>query len=167
MKNIILKTYLLLFGIFSLFYCKPAQEESQAHINQLVQHTQGVAPLYDALQKAANDTSQEAIEQSLKPLKKELDKQVYAIKEVKNFDGSTKYRDKVLSFLLEVHSIADHEAQELSDLLGKRKEEGLQAKEKARLERLSKMMGYKYQVSKEHLQQALDEFADEYGAKNQ
>ncbi len=167
MKKIILKAFLLISGVFSLIYCKPAQEESQTHINLLVQHIKGVAPLYDALQKAANDTSQEAIEQSLKPLKKELDKQIYAIKEVKNFDDSPKYRDKVLSFLLEVHSIADHEAQELANLLGKRKEEGIEAKEKARLERLPKMMSYKYQVAQEHLQQALDEFAEEYGVKNQ
>ncbi len=167
MKNIIASTFLFVFGIFSLFYCKPPKEESQAHINLLVQHTQNVAQLYDALQKAANDTTQEVIEQSLKPLKKELDKQIYSIKEVKNFDSSPKYRDKILSFLLEVHSICDHEAQELADLIGKRKEEGIEAKEKARLERLPKMMAYKYQVAVEHLQQALDEFAEEYGVKNQ
>lgn len=167
MKKMILKTFLFFFGIFSVFYCKPAQEESQAHVNLLVGHTQSILPLYETLQKAANDTTQEGIEQSLKPLKKELDRQIYSIKEVKIFDGSPKYRDKVLSFLLEVHSIADHEAQELADLLGKRREEGIEPKEKARLERLPKMMSYKYQVAQEHLQQSFEEFAEEYGVKNQ
>lgn len=167
MKIITLKLFLLFFGIFSLFYCKPAQEESQAHINLLAKYAQDIVPLYQTLQKAANDTTQEAIEQSLKPLKKELEKQIYAIKEVKNFDGSPKYRDKVLSFLLEVHSIAHHESQELLDLIGKRREEGLGPKEKNRLERLPKMMSYKYKVAEEHLQQAFEEFAEEYGVKKQ